>query len=176
MTATKLLGPIPDAELLGHALDLGRPELEKVMERYCRATPRATTTLLGPPAALIVSNRSGDDTPVREALESSGWYVESCSGPGKGDCPIMRGERCALRESVDAAVVFVDPNRLAGELGSIPRLRCAADSASPGVVALVGSLEHARYGTGTACVGALQGPDAVLAAIAELVSSTSAEA
>ena len=92
MTTTKLLDPMPDLELLGQPLDLGRPELKELMNRYSCATPRATTTLLGPPAALVVSNRSGDDAPVREALENDGWFVKLCSGPGNGDCPIMRGE------------------------------------------------------------------------------------
>jgi hypothetical protein len=168
---TSLLDPMPDMEVLGHPLDLGRPELKELMNRYSCVTPRAQTALLGPPSALIVTNHPGDDAPVREALENEGWFVRSCLGPGKGDCPVMRGERCPLRESVDAAVVFVDPNRLAGGLGTIPRLRCAADSASPGVVAVEGGLEPTRYGRGTACVGALRGPTAVLDAISALLGS-----
>ena len=171
MTNTSLLDPMPDPELLGHPLELGRPELKELMNRYSCLTPRFQTTLLGPPAALIVSNRPGDDVAVREALQTDGWFVKSCSGPGNGDCPVLRGERCPLRESVDAAVVFVDPERLAGGLGAIPRLRCAADSASPGVIALEGSLEPTRYGRGTASVGALRGPDAVLSAISTLLTA-----
>ena len=123
------------------------------------------------PAALVVSHHAGDDGPVREALENDGWFVKSCSGPGKGDCPVMRGQRCSLRESVDAAVVFVDSNRLTGGLGMIPRLRCAADSASPGVVAIEGSVESTRYAKNTACVGVLRGPDAVIGAISALLTS-----
>jgi hypothetical protein len=165
---TTLLDQMPDMELLGHQLDLGRPELRELMNRFSCATPRAQTTLLGPPSALVVSNHSEDAQPVREALENEGWFVKSCSGPGKGDCPVMRGEHCPLRESVDAAVVFVDQNRA---VGSIPRLRCAADSASPGVVAIEASLEPARYGRGTACVGALRGPAAVLEAVSALLAS-----
>jgi hypothetical protein len=171
MTTTTLLNPMPEMEVLGHPLDLGRPELRELMNRYSCATPRAATTLLGPPAALIVSNHPADATPVREALENDGWFVKSCSGPGKGDCPVMRGERCPLRESVDAAVVFVDPNRPGGGLGTIPRLRCAADSASPSVVAVEGSFEPTRYTKGTACVGSLRGPGAVLSAIDALLGS-----
>jgi hypothetical protein len=165
------LDPLPDVELIGQPLDLGRPELRELMNRYSCATPPANTTLLGPPAALVVSNHPGDAQPVREALENNGWFVKSCAGPGKGDCPVMRGERCPLRESVDVAIVFVDQNRAVGGLGNIPRLRCAADSASPGVVAIEGSLEPARYGRGTACVGALRGPAAVLEAISALLVS-----
>jgi hypothetical protein len=165
-----MLDPMPDLELTGHRLDLGRPELKELMNRYTGSTPRYQTTLLGPPAALVVSNRPGTDAPVREALERDGWFVKSCSGPGKGNCPVMRGERCPLRESVDAAVVFVEPRRLSGGLGTIPRLRCAADSASPGVVAVESSVEATRFGRGTACVGALRGPDAVLSAISALLA------
>lgn len=171
MATTTLLDPMPDVELVGHRLDLGRPELRELMNRYSGATPLANKTLLGPPAALIVANHPADATPVREALEDDGWSVKSCAGPGKGDCPVMRGERCSLRESVDAAVVFVGPNRLAGGLGATPRLRCAADSASPGVVAVEGSYEPTRYAKGTACVGALRGPDAVIEAISALLAS-----
>lgn len=171
MTNSTLVDPMPDLELMGNTLDLGRPELAVLMNRYCPGSPRAQASVLGPPAALVVSNHPSDATPVREALENDGWFVKSCAGPGKGDCPVMRGERCPLRESVDAAVVFVDPNGLAGGLGSIPRLRCAADSASPGVVAVEGSLEPTRYAKGTACVGALRGPDAVIEAISALLAS-----
>ncbi len=171
MTTTNLLDPMPDLELLGHRLDLGRPELRELMNRYSGATPHANTGWLGPPAALIVSSHSADATPVREALEDDGWLVKSCAGPGKGDCPVMRGDRCSLRASVDVAVVFVNPNRLAGGLGTIPRLRCAGDSASPGVVAVEGSIEPTRYAGRTACVGALRGPDAVIESISALLAS-----
>ena len=171
MTTTTLLDPMPDVELLGHPLDLARPELRELMNRYSRATPRATTTSSAPPAALIVSHQPADATPVHQTLEKDGWFVKSCAGPGKGDCPVLRGARCPLRESVDAAIVFVGPNRLAGRLGTIPRLRCAADSASPGVVVVEGSIGPTRYAKATACVGALRGPDAVIEAISALLAS-----
>lgn len=171
MTTTNLLDPMPDMDMQGHTLDLGRPELQELMNRYTDSTPRAQTSIFGPPSALVVSRHPGDELPVREALENDGWFVKSCSGPGKGDCPVMRGERCPLRESVDAAVVFVDANRLAGGLGNIPRLGCAADSASPGVAVVEGSMEPTRFASGTACVGALRGPDAVLSAISALSAS-----
>ena len=169
MTNATPLDPMPDAELMGHVLDLGQAELAVLMNRYSH--PRPQPFLLGPPNALIVTRQEGEEIPIREALENEAWLVKSCTGPGKGECPIMRGERCPLRESVDAAIVFVDPKRLMGELGTLPRLRCAADSASPGVVAIEGSLEPTRYGEGTACVGALRGPDAVLDAISALLAS-----
>ena len=168
MTPTPL-DPMPDVELQGQPLDLSRPELRAVRNRYSSATPLAKMAVLESPAALVVSSGPGDGSLVSEALESEGWFVKSCAGPGKGNCPVMRGERCSLRESVDAAVVFVDPQGPAGELGTLPRLRCAADSTSPGVVAVQGSPEPIRYLGQTACVGSLRGPDAVLEAISALL-------
>jgi len=170
MTAS-FLDRMPDMELLGYPLDLGRPKLKALMNRYTVATPRVQTPLLRPPSALVVSNHRGTEAPLREVLENDGWFVKSCSGPGNGDCPILRGERCPLRESVDAAVVFVDPGKLAGGLGAIPRLRCAADSASPGIIALEGSLKPTRYARRTALVGALRGTDAVLSAMSALLAN-----
>jgi hypothetical protein len=169
MTNATLLDPLPDLELMGNVLDLGRPELAVLMHRYCSKPPRVQTSLLGPPSALIVTRRPGEETPLREALENDAWFVKTCTGPGKGDCPVMRGEHCPLRESVDAAVVFVDPKERSGRLGAIPRLRCAADSSSPGIVALEGSLDPPRFSGGTATVGSLRGPTAVLSTIATLL-------
>lgn len=170
MTVTKVLDQMPSVEVQGHTLDLGRPELKELVNRYLGSQPRNQTTILRPSSALVVPRHSGDELPIREALENEGWFVKSCSGPGNGDCPVMRGQRCRLRESVDAAVVFVDPGGAGGSPGAIPRLRCAADSASPGIVAVEGSLEPTRFGHGTACVGALRGPDAVLGAISALLA------
>ncbi len=172
MTITgSYLDPMPDMELRGHMLDLGCPEMAALMRRYISGPPRTQTSLLRPPTGLIVTRRAGDEAPLRKALENDGWFVKTCSGPGKGDCPVMRGERCRLRESVDAAVVYVDPKQLAGVLGSIPRLRCAADSASPGVVALEGRLDPPRYAKGMATVGALRGPASLLTTISALLTA-----
>jgi hypothetical protein len=176
MTTTgNLLEPKPDMELIGHRLDLGRPELAELIQRYSSEPPRTQASLLSPLTALIVKRVAGDEAPLREAFENDGWFVRTCEGPGKGDCPVMRGERCLLRESADAAVVYVDPQQLAGGLGSIPRLRCAADSASPGVIALEGRFDPPRYGPGTAAVGALRGPQSILAAVSALLAAEEAD-
>lgn len=169
MSEQALLERVPNIELRRHVLDLGRPELAAVMDRYVSQDNRTTPGLLDPPTALIVTRRPGEEAPLREALEDDAWFVKTCVGPRRGDCPVMRGERCPLRESADAAVVFVDPKSLHGSSGSIPRLRCAADSASPGVVALEQSFEPIKYGPGIATVGALRGPKAVLEAISALL-------
>lgn len=167
-----LLEPMPDMELMGHRLHLGRPELAVLMKRY---VPDPAQTLLNPRTALVVTRFPGEEAPLRETFEHDGWSVKSCAGPGKGDCPIMRGENCALRESADAAVVFIESDPLSGGLGNIPRLRCAADSASAGVVAVEGSFEPTRYGRGLACVGALRGPDVILSAVSALLASNESD-
>lgn len=92
-----LWDPMPGVELR-QALDLGRPELKALMDRYSGDDPpRAQTSILAPPAALIVKHGDGESA-VRDAIESEGWFVKTCEGPGGGRCPIMRGENCPLRD------------------------------------------------------------------------------
>lgn len=166
----ELMGPELGVDLVGHSLDLGRPELKVLMNRYSGNEPtRRQTSILGPPAALIVTRTEGEEARLRETIEAEGWFVKTCPGPAATRCPIMRGEPCALRQSVDAAVVYVDPDGLYGGTGMIPRLRCAADSASPGVVALEGRFDPPQYASTTATIGALRGPSAILAALRRLL-------
>lgn len=171
MTNATQLDPRPDIELMGNTLDLGRPELAVLMNRYSSHRLRTQTPLLNPPTALIVTHRPGVEEPLREALENDAWFVKTCAGPGKGDCPLLRGQCCPLRESVDAAVVFVDPNGLTNGMGTLPRLRCAADSASPSLVVLEDSLDPPHYLGRSATVGSLRGPQAILNAIAALLGA-----
>lgn len=42
-----------------------------------------------------------------DSLRRLGFEVEQCSGPGKFDCPVMRGERCAAVERADVLVYDV---------------------------------------------------------------------
>ena len=95
--------------------------------------------------------------------------MKTCAGPGTTRCPIMRGEPCSLRESVDVAVVYVDPDGFCGGTNMIPRLACAADSSSPGVIALEGRLDGPEFASGTAAIGALSGPAAILATLKRLL-------
>jgi hypothetical protein len=162
---------MPDMELGRNELDLGRPELATLRHRYSKQPPRPQTSLFSPPTALIVTRRAGEEAPLRDSLEREGWFVKRCDGPSSGGCPVMQGESCELRKSVDAAVVFMDPSELTSGTGAIPRLRCAADSASPGVVALEGSLDGPAYLGQSATVGSLRGPGAVLGAIRALLAS-----
>lgn len=115
--------------------------------------------------ALIIKRRAGDDARLRHALEQDEWIVKTCTGLSTGDCPVMRGQDCPLRQSADAAIVFMDPKEGSGSPGFIPRLRCAADSSSPGIVALIGRLDGLRYSGTTATVGAVRGPGAIISAL-----------
>jgi hypothetical protein len=165
------LDPMPSTESMGYILDLSRPELTPLMDRYAPASPTQTTSILSPPTALIVERRKGEEGPLRQALEDDGWFVKTCSGPGNQDCPIMRGQNCPLRESVDAAIVFIGARGVHRHLGEAPRLRCAADSSSPGVIAVEGGLDPPSYGKRTATVGALREPDDILGAVSALLGA-----
>ena len=123
------------------------------------------------PRALIVSDPGGQDGLVRKSLERDGWHVATCTGPGEAICPIMRGQSCGLRQSVDAAVVFASPRERERYLTRMPRLRCAADPSSPGLVALEGRFDPPRYTERPATVGSLRGPDAVVAALTALAGA-----
>ena len=151
----------PDPELMAPSLDLRRPELAEVMARYTPGLPLGTEVEPPERSALIVRNGLASATETEEAFEHAGWVVKNCAGPSFGNCPLLRHENCELRESVDVAVVFVDPHVGAPETRSLVRVRCAADSSSPGVVAINGSIESERYAGRNAVVGARR-PDAIV--------------
>jgi hypothetical protein len=161
-----VLDPIAGTELLGYSLDLGRPELVQLMDRYAPSSPHLPEVLLGPPTAVVVTRWAGQEAPVKKELEADGWSVQVCDGPGRRVCPLMGAEECPLRARADAVVVFVSSKE---GLGSTPRLRCAADSASPGVVALEGRIDSARFSGTTASVGELRGPGAITSAVSALL-------
>jgi hypothetical protein len=168
MTAERALPPIPDPETAGYTLDLGRSELRDVMNRYSGRRPVGRGSLLSPPAALVVGD--AEPSALKAALEEEGWAVSACGGPSAvGSCPVMRGQPCALRQSVDVAVVYVGGGGSTGPSMSWPLLRCAADGGAPAVVALEGRLDAPRYEGTRAAVGALRGPVAIVGAIREVV-------
>lgn len=121
---------------------------------------------LGTRAAVIVTRWPGQEDPIKKELEHDGWSVEVCEGPGRRVCPPMQGGSCDLRQTSDAAVVFMSSKE---GTASAPRVRCAADSSSPAVVVLEGSIGAARFSGTTATVGALRGPGAVTAALSALL-------
>lgn len=150
---------IRDPEIIDYRLDLTRPELRQVLDRYF------------PHVALVVTGRSGADRKLRAALAEDGWRVEVCSGPGRTNCPIMHGNgSCHLRREADVAVIYVDGRTTGSGSGLLPRLLCAADRSSPAVVALEGRADPISSTTGHAVVGALRDPVELVTEIRHLVS------
>jgi hypothetical protein len=165
----QLLEPLPDVEMIGYRLDLGRSELEGVMNRYRSEKHRAAQVQFNPPRALIVTRFEGEEGPLRAEFEKNGWLVDLCAGPGNGGCPLLRGEQCEQRELADAAVVYIDPR--GDHSGNVARLRCAADSASPGVVAVEGQMHPATFTDHSATIGSWRGPKATLEAVTALLAT-----
>lgn len=169
----ELIEPEFGVEPATHTLDLARPELAPLRNRYANDDPpRTQTSIFAPPAALIVEHKGQEERALRDEIESDGWFVKTCPGPANTRCPLMRGESCTLRESVDAAIVFV-PKQVWPATGTLPRLRCAADSASPSIVVLEGRMDAPREVGRTATIGAMRGPIAILAALRRVLQRPS---
>jgi hypothetical protein len=132
-----------DPDVLGSPLDLNRPELRRVLQRYA------------PRSALIVGLSVDEASELKGALLDDGWRIRSCDGPAHVSCPLLQGrESCSKRECADVAVVYVDANR--SVTGSLPLVRCAADPSSPAVVALEGQADEPLIDGDRALVGALR--------------------
>ena len=141
------------------------PEIVELMDRLMQPSLGPLDSTARAPSALVVTRSADEDLPFTEALRDDGWVVLSCSGPGQGGCPLMRNERCPMREIVDVAVVFVDGSNAQPGLAAIPRIRCAADPSSPGMVVMEGRSDAAAYAGFTGTIGARRGPGALLDAI-----------
>ena len=152
--ADSILDPVIDPELRSIPLDLSRPELSPLLLRYRTKPVQEPAKLMPPKTALIVDSATADAGPWMAALEKNGWSLSSCHGPGTGSCPLMRGAKCVLRETADVAVVYLDPDRMWPAAGTLPRIRCAADSASPAVVALEGRRSEPSFSGRHATIGA----------------------
>ena len=132
-----------DPEILGSPLDLNRPELLGVHNRYMSRS------------ALIVGRSVDEATDLKSALLDDGWRVESCGGPTRVSCPLLqRRGPCPKRDCVDVVVVYVPATRSAA--GALTLVRCAADPSSPGVVALEGQADEPMIDGDRALVGALR--------------------
>ncbi|HZK50524.1 MAG TPA: hypothetical protein VFD47_03035, partial [Actinomycetota bacterium] len=76
-----------DPDVLGSPLDLNRPELRRVLQRYV------------PRSALIVGRSVDEASDLKSALLDEGWRIRSCDGPAQVGCPLFRGGRpCSKRE------------------------------------------------------------------------------
>jgi hypothetical protein len=131
------------------------------MARYLARDGAGLPTLLSPPTALVVTTFEGEEEPLRQEGRRQGWFVRTCPGPSRTACPVLRGESCEVRASADVAIVFADPKG-SKTLGMWPRVRCAADKASPGVIALERRFDPPSFLNTTAVVGALVGAKAIL--------------
>lgn len=166
------LSVLQDIELLENVLDLGKPELAPLMNRYSsEQIPHHQTSIFSPPVALIVEDRGVEQTALRNEIESNGWLVKTCQGPGRARCPLLRGQNCELRESTDAAVVFIDSRQMTPMSGMLPRLRCASDQASPAILVLKGQVDGFHKSGTSATIGSIRGPRAIFKALKRLLRS-----
>jgi hypothetical protein len=154
---------VPNPELIGPALDLGRPELHEVLERYIHE-PEACAA----PIALIVEGDGAREPEVARALAADGWEIKRCSGPVGTNCPILSGRDCPVRNAADVAVVFADPRDMTEGTSLTPRLRCAGDPSSPAVLVLMGRLDPPRIRGRNAVVGSMRDPSLIVGTIEEL--------
>ncbi len=149
-----------DPDVLGSPLDLNRPELRGVLERYV------------PRSALIVGRTEEETSDLKSALLDDGWRIRSCDGPAHVNCPLLRGRGpCSRRECADVAVVYVDTNR--SVTGSLPLVRCAADPSSPAVVALEGQADEPTIDGDRALVGALRSARTIADTVAAISGTRS---
>lgn len=165
MTDATTTALVPDPELIGPVLDLSRPELSQVMDRY--RTPEAMP--VRGPVALIVERPGLPSQRIKEAFRQEGWQVEACNGPGGSPCPLMLGEPCGLREGADIALVYVDKRAPSAATNTLPRLRCASHPASPSIVAIEGSIQSPAFTDHAATVGGLRDPRTILDVVKRLV-------
>lgn len=171
MISGGILESMPGPELIGHVLNLSLPELSDVMQRYATPEPAPPQSVVRGSVALVVERPGFSDQRLKDALASEGWTVSECSGPSGTLCPLMRGEPCKLRESADAAIVYVDRGTMSSHGSALPRLRCASHPASPGVVAVEGSIQSAAFADHTATVGGLRDPKTIIDTVARLLLS-----
>ena len=147
-----------DPDILGSPLDLNRPELRRVLQRYA------------PRSALIVGRSEDEASDLKRVLLHDGWRIRSCDGPARVNCPLLRGRGpCSKRECADVAVVYVDVNH--SVTGSLPLVRCATDPSSPAVVALEGQADEPMINGDRALVGALRSARTIADTVAAIATT-----
>ena len=161
-----------DPELLGVPLELERPELRSILERYVSRsrTPRSARPGTDRDVVLVAFPNQLQEE-LAALFAACGWRVHECAGPPHVACPLTTSDApCELRATVDVAVVGV-----AGDVnlsnGGVALTSCAGCPASPGVIALLRHREEVIDVDGsTAIVGAGSTPEQV-AAVAEYMLS-----
>jgi len=166
-SARTIPNPVPDPELIPPALDLSRPELTEVMDRY--QTRSVAVPAVRRPVALVVRRPGLPTDALKRALTDEGWAVQTCDGPAVSACPLMVGEPCDLRERADIAVVYVDKRAPSTVTSTLPRLRCASHLASPGVIAIEASIQSPAFTDHSVVVGGLRDPGTIIGAIRRLL-------
>jgi hypothetical protein len=152
-----------DPELLPPTLDLSRPELEPIMDRY--RAPLEQPVPAYRPLALLVGREEAELEPLASDLEAEGWVVGTCPGPESTRCPLITGGSCVLRDDADVTVMFADPGTLSAGLPSLPRLVCAAYGDMPSVIALEGRIDPPRVDGRHTIVGAAWGSRQIIEAM-----------
>jgi hypothetical protein len=154
---------LPDPELLGASLDLERPELRSILERY---VPRHRTSRTAVPdtdrdVALVAF-----PGPLRGVLAAAfaAWRVHECAGTPHVACPLTTsGRPCELRAAVDLAVVAIDGDVNLSN-GGVALTSCAGCSGSSGVIVLLQHrVEVIDVEGHTAIIGAGSTPQQIVA-------------
>ena len=97
---------------------------------------------------LVESNEPGVEISDFVAFRDAGFAVSACTGPGSdpAECPVVRGEPCALLD--DADVVLFD---LGGDPPARSVVLAAMRTARPGLPIVVRSDDPAAVGATEGC-------------------------
>jgi hypothetical protein len=149
---------VPDSDPRTNTLDLTRPELHELLERY------ETTEGDSEGQTILVMGRPPELTgPLVQSLHERGWSVVSCAGPSIERCPLIEGHGvCDKRRVVDGTIAFVHDRGGPPSLDLTLRLRCAGDADSPTLLAVEGKVDPPTILGATGVIGALRGPESLV--------------
>lgn len=149
-----MTGPSLDPEMSAPTLTLTRSEMRGVLRRYA------------PLQVLIVGPDRG--VALDTELAERGFRVETCRGPGRNDCPLLRGQDCTLRSDADVAVVHLDPSRGPSDGATLARVRCAVETSTPALIALDGRFDRRADRGGITTMGAARSAAEIADVVEEL--------
>jgi hypothetical protein len=154
-----------DPELLGVPLDLERPELTSILERYVSRSKTPRSALPGTDRDVVIVAFPGPlQDELAAAFSACGWCVHECAGPPHVACPLTTSDKpCELRSTVDVAVVAIDGDVNLSN-GGVALTSCAGCSASTGVIVLLRHREEViDVEEHTAIIGAGSTPQQIVA-------------